>query len=278
LQVPLFIACMSALLAMIYISCYKVAVDGYHIPTGSIYGMDLSYFAVAFSTTLFSQLFQMSVPGLLRPLSEKDRPHALGYFGAALCTTAGLYMVFSISCSLAFAEPKDSANLMFHGLSLGLATPAWLGTTVSYYPLAAITAVYPLLSITLGDGLRSSCAQSQSIWVKNLFRLLASVPPLVCAFYDPPLAEVFQLAGLGGIGVAFVAPVALEVSSRRAIRAFLGAPPSISRATMEDRSLTPVPLAPFYRTLSGNRPVQVVFVCDFFCFGMTFYQFLESLL
>ena len=34
-------------------------------------------FGLAFSTTLFSQLFQHSVPGLVRPLADADRPKAM---------------------------------------------------------------------------------------------------------------------------------------------------------------------------------------------------------
>ena len=61
-------------------------------------------FGFAFSTALFSQLFQHSVPGLLRPLSEQS--HLVGkapqIFGASLLTTCGFYLLLGTSACVIF--------------------------------------------------------------------------------------------------------------------------------------------------------------------------------
>merc|ERR1719491_445144 len=44
-------------------------------------------FGVAFSTALFSQLFQHSVPGLLRPLPNENKPKIPFVFASSLFTT-----------------------------------------------------------------------------------------------------------------------------------------------------------------------------------------------
>ena len=52
---------------------------------------DLSGFGLLFSTAVFSQLFQHSVPGLVRPLPERSRGRpVMRTFAAALTTTATL--------------------------------------------------------------------------------------------------------------------------------------------------------------------------------------------
>ncbi|OQR95609.1 transmembrane protein, partial [Thraustotheca clavata] len=49
-------------------------------------------FGLLFSTTVFSQLFQHSVPGLLAPLSKANQPKAAAIFGSALLTTTLFYL------------------------------------------------------------------------------------------------------------------------------------------------------------------------------------------
>jgi hypothetical protein len=52
----------------------------------------LSGFSIMFTTAIFSQLFQHSVPGLIRPLDSNDKKHVALIFGCALVTTASIYI------------------------------------------------------------------------------------------------------------------------------------------------------------------------------------------
>ena len=62
-------------------------------------------FSLIFSTALFSQLYQHSVPGLLHPLSLDDRREsARTVFASALFTTATLYILTGCLCAAAFGE------------------------------------------------------------------------------------------------------------------------------------------------------------------------------
>ena len=80
------------------------------------YTWDFTGFGVVFSTALFSQLFQHSVPGLIRPLPPADRPNVNGIFGAALGTTCFLYLLLGITAAVYFGKDTSSSiNLNVRG-------------------------------------------------------------------------------------------------------------------------------------------------------------------
>jgi hypothetical protein len=128
-----------------------------------------SGFGVAFSTALFSQLFQHSVPGLLRPL--RDRPseikQAPRVFGASLFTTFSFYFFLGTTAASYFgANTLSSVNLNFSNFTFGLktdnASPLTLAILkaasgiVVIFPALDTISVFPLIANTLGNNLLSA--------------------------------------------------------------------------------------------------------------------------
>jgi len=72
---------------------------------------DFSYFGLMLSTALFSQLFQHSVPGLIRPLSSRNRkgPVVRKIFGGALILTTVMYIFLGLVATLYFGDRIESS-------------------------------------------------------------------------------------------------------------------------------------------------------------------------
>lgn len=146
-------------------------------------------FGVAFSTALFSQLFQHSVPGLLRPLREQ--PQLLGKaprtFGASLLTTSSFYLLLGISAASFFgADTKPSVNLNFAHFYFGFneetASP-WIlrlldvaSSIVVIFPALDTISVFPLIANTLGNNLYASTSPSFLKWIARHLATLPGTP------------------------------------------------------------------------------------------------------
>lgn len=184
---------------------------------------------LAFSTALFSQLFQHSVPGLITPLQREDRIRVPKVFGMALITTSLLYIFLSAACVLNFGEAlEESVNVNFANFQWGARPPMIAKATswfCTFYPALATVAVFPLIALTLSNSLLV-VAPLPETWhslhprkVTVFFRLLAAVPPLAVALPLSSLSTAFKFAGLSGIWVAFVTPALLQLYSKRAMSA-----------------------------------------------------------
>lgn len=231
-----------ALLIMILSAAYAIFADPYDsgsiVPPDTNQSMyissfrliDLSGFGVMFSTGVFSQLFQHSVPGLLAPLGTENQSKAHSIFGATLLTTMFFYISLGSIGSLYFG-PKvaSSVNLNWAEFTWGLAPtssllPLWakmLSTLVVVFPAVDTLSVYPLISVTLGDNIATIIPDQ---WIhavggrgclKLICRMLASVPPLLIAVFVSDLSMTMQFSGLAGIYVAFFAPALLYLSSSK---------------------------------------------------------------
>ena len=137
-----------------------------------------SGFGVAFSTALFSQLFQHSVPGLLRPLGNDSKKIAKVpfVFGASLLTTCSFYLVLGVTAASYFgADTRSSVNLNFSDLSYGMnpeTSPGWVLTcariasnVVVMFPALDTLSVFPLIANTLGSNLLATSSPGFVKWV-----------------------------------------------------------------------------------------------------------------
>jgi len=197
-------------------------------------------FGVMFSTGVFSQLFQHSVPGLLAPLGAKNQEKAGVIFGGTLVTTMLFYMALGSVCSLYFgAKVSSSVNLNWADFSWGFedasassdgskVTPWWsraLSMLVVIFPALDTLSVFPLISVTLGDNMAASIPHTWRVshaaraWWKLGCRFFASVPPLLIAVFVSDLSMTLQLSGVAGVFVAFFAPALLQLRARRAFPA-----------------------------------------------------------
>lgn len=214
--------------------------------------LNMDGFGVAFSTALFSQLFQHSVPGLVRPLQEEKKVKVPITFALCLITTCSLYIILGITASLYFENNTlPSVNLNFDMLPTDRSIFLLCATKlVVVFPALDTLSVFPLIANTLGSNLLAVCgssathfitaftqfllslqqkvvnliplSSSSSLQKKNdakkfitqrviivIFRLLASIPPLLLSLYITDLSMSMQFAGVAGLYVAFFAPALL---------------------------------------------------------------------
>uniref|UniRef100_A0AAV1U1X6 Amino acid transporter transmembrane domain-containing protein n=1 Tax=Peronospora matthiolae TaxID=2874970 RepID=A0AAV1U1X6_9STRA len=192
--------------------------------------VDWSGFGVMFSTGVFSQLFQHSVPGLLAPLGSKKQDKASVIFGSTLLTTMVFYIALGSVCSLYFG-PKlaTSVNLNWAEFTWGRnesmsLVPMWLkllSMIVVVFPALDTLSVFPLISVTLGDNMAAVMPKRwtqrgrKSSW-KLFCRFGAALPPLLISVFVSDLSVTLQISGLMGIYVAFFAPAMLQLYACRA--------------------------------------------------------------
>jgi len=145
---------------------------------GMSYTACFNGFGVAFSTALFSQLFQHSVPGLLRPLGgETEKVKKVPFvFGLSLSTTCTFYLILGMSAASYFgADTKSSVNLNFANFTFGLnprTTPKLIlslcrfaSSVVVMFPALDTLSVFPLIANTLGSNLLSASGPGFVRWI-----------------------------------------------------------------------------------------------------------------
>jgi amino acid permease len=201
-------------------------------------------FGMMITTAIFSQLFQHSVPGLIRPLSDEDKKKIPKIFKYALCTTAMIYISMGVACVAYFGDRlNESVNLNFVGFSWGVQNDevgrvyvTILSMIVVLFPALDTLSVFPLIANTLGNNLHSSFPGLNNVIKGTLlsfgvgktgennkidrkyihkitmigWRLAAAVPPIVASFFVVDLMFSLQVAGLCGIVVALVTPALLQ--------------------------------------------------------------------
>mmetsp|Transcript_22070 Transcript_22070/g.28574 ORF Transcript_22070/g.28574 Transcript_22070/m.28574 type:complete len:541 (+) Transcript_22070:107-1729(+) len=191
---------------------------------------DFSGFGLMFSTVLFSQLFQHSVPGLIHPLTQKDKKAAPQIFFGALATTCFLYLVLGTSCSMYFGSRTESAvNINFSGFTWGVESPSpgiallleCCTQLVVLFPGLDTLSVFPLIANTLGNNLASANPKFKRFLRRRLklklskkkilifWRLVSSIPPILASLVLTDLSLTFKYAGIVGIYVAFITPALL---------------------------------------------------------------------
>ncbi|CAI5729896.1 unnamed protein product [Peronospora destructor] len=242
-QLAMSVVRFAALLIMVISAAYAVYGDPYdggarlkensESPYISDYSLvDMSGFGVMFSTSVFSQLFQHSVPGLLAPLGARNQEKAKAIFGSTLLTTMMFYIALGSVSSLYFG-PKlaTSVNLNWADFTWGVdesitLVPLWaklLSMIVVVFPALDTLSVFPLICVTLGDNMAVVVPKrwgtrrgKKSSW-KLLCRLGAALPPLLISMFVSDLSVTLQISGLMGIYVAFFAPALLQLQARREI-------------------------------------------------------------
>ncbi|CAM9827583.1 unnamed protein product, partial [Ectocarpus fasciculatus] len=175
------------------------------------------------STAIFSQLFQHSVPGLIRPLASTEQKSVPKVFSLALLTTGLLYICIGIASTLYFGgHVMQSINLNFVGFRWGMSNEApddplsWAEYYISMsssmlivvFPALDTLSVFPLIANTLGNNMLAAFPRHRATGVVG--RLAAAIPPVLCCFYVKELSVTLQLAGVCGIVVALVTPALIQ--------------------------------------------------------------------
>ena len=233
--------------------------------------LDMRGFVLMFSTAVFSQLFQHSVPGLIRPLAEEKRRAVPAIFFSALMTTALIYCFISIvSCYHLGNDIQQSINLNFVGFTWGvnedsmwLSLALGLSLIVVLFPALDTISIFPLIAITLGNNMRSISpglmkpiarqllgSDSENTEedrhhkkvISVLWRLVASVSPLILSLVVNDLSLSLQVGGICGIIVAFIIPSLLQLE---ACERLLRTPP-IYHSSPYQTHVTSIQVMPFF--------------------------------
>lgn len=131
-----------------------------------------SGFGLMFTTAIFSQLFQHSVPGLIRPLPQSDKKYVSSIFSWALITTGSIYILTGTICALYFGSNINQAiNLNFVNYYWGLSPPKeddnisdylyfyfikFLSMLIVLFPALDTLSVFPLIANTLGNNFHAA--------------------------------------------------------------------------------------------------------------------------
>ena len=190
-----------------------------HVPLFAVSG-----FSLMFTTAIFSQLFQHSVPGLVRPLPPPDKQRVPAIFLAALCTTGFFYLVIGTSSVYYFGPRVNQAiNLNFVNFSWGLQYihtgggggvlslvarlfTSCLSMVVVLFPAMDTLSVYPLIANTLGNNLNVSFPHAHKSMHSLLLLLPLSCLPESCQL-GVSRADTRSLTALGWRLVAAVPPI-----------------------------------------------------------------------
>ena len=260
--------------------------------------VDWSGFGLMFSTALFSQLFQHSVPGLLAPLPQAERvPRVVRRsFVGALAATLTIYLLLGVPAALYFGpDISQSINLNYDGFTWGLhersalhAPLKLLSQVVVLFPAMDTLSVFPLIANTLGNNLAASISfraarhrigkafgqavrPSAKTWTLA-WRLVAALPPLVAALLVSDLSLTLQFAGVFGVFVAFVAPAMLQWASRKELRRRLA-----MRSADDLRDPVHVSVAHWESFVSGEAFVCVMLLFAAFSTVVVVYQICGAL-
>eukprot|EP01041_Mallomonas_annulata_P007221 gene7221-14724_t len=202
--------------------------------------IDFSGFSIIFTTTIFSQLFQHSVPGLIRPLAIYHKKAVPTIFGGALLTTGSIYVISGIISALYFgSNTNQSINLNFVDFTWGISSEKYpLFSNILYifsmiivlFPAIDTLSIFPLIANTLGNNLNVFFPNFHKIFKRKplqflhynlhiktpkhtaliFWRLFAAIPPIILSAFISDLSLSLELAGICGIFIALVIPALLQ--------------------------------------------------------------------
>jgi hypothetical protein len=155
-----------------------------------------SGFGLMFTTAIFSQLFQHSVPGLIRPLHKSEKQHVSTIFSWALVTTGAIYILTGIICTIYFRSDLNPAiNLNFVSYYWGMTPPPpttsilsgsyllfllvkSLSMLIVLFPALDTLSVFPLIANTLGNNFHAAFPKGY----KQTTKYLGYLPPSLVQF------------------------------------------------------------------------------------------------
>jgi amino acid permease len=174
----------------------------------------------------YANIFHHSIPSLSLPV--KDKTQVANIFCASLGVCIVGYLAIGLSVAVYFGhQMAQASNLNWASYVFCSGHRTWpvkvMSTLVSrfvvLFPACDVASAFPLNAITLGNNLMSnSIPLTENNHVTDrkklyFFRALASVPPIVGAFFVQDLGKITNYTGLCGCAISFVFPSLLSYSS-----------------------------------------------------------------
>ena len=175
---------------------------------------DFSGIPDLFGASVYSFMCQHSLPSLITPLKNKRHITRILFMDVGVALL--FYSLLSFTALFTFDQPqiKDVYTLSFKGIA-----SSGISTFLALYPVFALSASFPIISITLRENLKSLFQKEDKefSWAveKIAFPLLAVVPPIVVALCTTNVEMLVSLTGsYAGVGVQYVIPTMLLVYGR----------------------------------------------------------------
>jgi amino acid permease len=165
---------------------------------------------------IYSQVFHHSIPGLIRPLKNKESAPKI--FAGVLLTTFLLYTLLGVSvgeyfgnlvdeaCTINWANPDSPAN-------------KYISYFIVLFPAFDVISAFPINAITLANNMLSeeaaeSIAPQSAGKLRFIVRVLSGLLPIAGAFAVSNLDAILKWCGFLGVMIAFVFPALLSLYSR----------------------------------------------------------------
>ena len=215
-----------------------------------VYAINVHKLYILLPIAAFANIFHHSIPGLSEPvLNKKSLSKA---FCLALLISCVGYAAIGVVISTYFGSYTMVASNLNWSEYIGTSSShsfRVLASIVSFYivlfPAFDVASVFPLCAITLGNSMYSAynsakvstslvnCKHSdedftlltqtsgdsavdesrESKMKRKYFRLLASVPPIICAYFMSNLGQITDFTGITGFFIAFIFPAMLSRAS-----------------------------------------------------------------
>lgn len=183
---------------------------------------------------VFAHIYHHSIPGLAHPVADKKKLNGIYRTTAVFSTVA--YTFIGLVLGSAFGENMEqSSNLNWKHFTGGTAVFDDDGTMISIagwaqaislyvlcFPALDVLSAFPLNAITLGNNMMGSYYGNRihevehDRWIRMRFRLLASIPPIICGILERQLGKITDYAGTTGFIIGFSFPALLYIRSRAA--------------------------------------------------------------
>lgn len=186
---------------------------------GNYQTVEFGGFATLCSAAMFSQSCHFGIPSLLQLMNDKKDSKYV--FSCAIATTYLCYCVLGSVTAIHFGtETENLITLNFSELTKEFTAP--FAYVIQYFvvcfPVILVTAAYPLNGTALANNLMRgfvSKPDEVSRATKLAFRFIATVPPLVCAFFVPDASTVLTVTGFFAFVLTFWAPAILLLVSKK---------------------------------------------------------------
>ena len=175
---------------------------------------DFSGIPDLFGASVYSFMCQHSLPSLVTPL--KNKKHITSILFLDIAVSLLFYSLLSFTALFTF----DTSGIEdVYTLSFKPITYTGISTFLALYPVFALSASFPIISITLRENLKSLFKKDdrEFSWSADKigFPLLAVLPPIVIALSTTNVELLVSLTGsYAGVGVQYIIPTMLTFYGR----------------------------------------------------------------
>ncbi|XP_028395214.1 transmembrane protein 104-like isoform X2 [Dendronephthya gigantea] len=183
---------------------------------------DFSGIPDLFGASVYSFMCQHSLPSLITPLKSKKNVTTILFMDVGVALLFYSLLSFTALFTFVDSEIEDVYTLSFKHI-----TSTGISTFLALYPVFALSASFPIISITLRENLKALFHKDDRKfpWIVDRigFPLFAVLPPIVIALSTTNVEMLVSLTGsYAGVGVQYIIPTMLIVYGRQKAAEILG--------------------------------------------------------